>query len=164
MRRSSNGTRATRCRTCAGSFGYRTRGETYELVAGSILVGHPGDDVRVHARSTSAATSACRSTSRPSWSRRSATRDAVAHRPVPPLPELMVLGELAQAAVDGRSDLGPDEIGMLFAARFVDCVRRAATSSPRAARDRRRAVDAALGSTRTRTSRRPRRRRAPRPD
>ncbi len=27
-----------------GSFGYRTRGETFELVAGSILVGHPGDE------------------------------------------------------------------------------------------------------------------------
>ena len=27
-----------------GSFGYRTRGERYELVAGSVLVGHPGDE------------------------------------------------------------------------------------------------------------------------
>ena len=35
---------------------------------------------------------------------------------VPPLPELMVLGELAQAAAEGRSDLGLDEIGQVFAA------------------------------------------------
>ncbi|MGH8655492.1 MAG: hypothetical protein ACREYE_26475 [Gammaproteobacteria bacterium] len=27
-----------------GSFGYRVRGESFELVAGSILVGHPGDE------------------------------------------------------------------------------------------------------------------------
>ena len=27
-----------------GSFGCRTRGELFELVAGSILVGHPGDE------------------------------------------------------------------------------------------------------------------------
>ena len=27
-----------------GSFGYRVRGQTFELVAGSILVGHPGDE------------------------------------------------------------------------------------------------------------------------
>jgi len=27
-----------------GSFGYRTRGQSFELVAGSILVGHPGDE------------------------------------------------------------------------------------------------------------------------
>src|SRR5262245_26291458 len=28
----------------AGSFGYSTRGASFELVAGSILVGHPGDE------------------------------------------------------------------------------------------------------------------------
>jgi AraC family transcriptional regulator len=27
-----------------GSFGCRTRGKSYELVAGSLLVGHPGDE------------------------------------------------------------------------------------------------------------------------
>src|ERR1700694_3850637 len=27
-----------------GSFGYRYRGESFELVAGSVLVGHPGDE------------------------------------------------------------------------------------------------------------------------
>ncbi len=27
-----------------GSFGYRTRGQHYELVAGSVLVGRAGDD------------------------------------------------------------------------------------------------------------------------
>jgi len=32
-----------------GSFGYRTRGKSFELVAGSILVGHPGDEYNVHA-------------------------------------------------------------------------------------------------------------------
>src|SRR5688500_16444064 len=28
----------------AGSFGYRARGESFELVAGSTLIGHPGDE------------------------------------------------------------------------------------------------------------------------
>src|SRR5688572_22859589 len=28
----------------SGSFGCRTRGKAFELVAGSVLVGHPGDD------------------------------------------------------------------------------------------------------------------------
>src|SRR4029453_11087950 len=27
-----------------GSFGYRARGATHELVAGSVLLGHPGDE------------------------------------------------------------------------------------------------------------------------
>jgi len=31
-----------------GSFGYRCRGESFELVAGSILVGRPGDECVPH--------------------------------------------------------------------------------------------------------------------
>jgi AraC-like DNA-binding protein len=63
----------------------------------------------------------------------------------PPLPELVVLGELAQSAADGSSDIGLDEIGQLLASRFVEVV----TGKPRkaslgTARDRRRAVETAL--------------------
>jgi len=35
---------------------------------------------------------------------------------------MMVLGELAQAAADGRSDVAVDEVGMLFASRFIEVV------------------------------------------
>lgn len=63
----------------------------------------------------------------------------------PPLPELMVLGELAQTAADGNSDLGLDEVGQILAGRFIDVVsgkaRKPATPT---ARDRRRAVEVAL--------------------
>ena len=63
----------------------------------------------------------------------------------PPLPELMVLGELAQAAASGRSDIGLDEIGQLFASRFVEVVSgRPARLAPATSRDRRRAVETAL--------------------
>ncbi len=63
----------------------------------------------------------------------------------PPLPELMVLGELAQAAADGRSDVGLDEVGQVFASRFVEVVSgRAREPVSAAARDRRRAVETAL--------------------
>src|ERR1700730_17400930 len=34
---------------------------------------------------------------------------------LPPLPELMVLGELAQAVADSQSDIGLDQIGLLLA-------------------------------------------------
>jgi AraC-like DNA-binding protein len=61
------------------------------------------------------------------------------------LPELVVLGELAQSAADGNSDIGLDEIGQVLASRFVEVAsgkpRKAASS---AARDRRRAVETAL--------------------
>jgi len=58
---------------------------------------------------------------------------------------MMVLGELAQAAADGRSDVAVDEVGMLFAGRFVEVVSGRKRESPRGgALDRRRAVKAAL--------------------
>ena len=64
---------------------------------------------------------------------------------VPPLPELMVLGELAQVAATGRSDVGLDEVGCAFAARFVAAVSGRVTKPTRAlSRDRRRAVETAL--------------------
>jgi AraC-like DNA-binding protein len=57
----------------------------------------------------------------------------------------MVLGELAQAAVDGQSDIGLDEVGHLLAQRFVEVVSGEAKKPPRVtALDRRRAVEAAL--------------------
>ena len=57
----------------------------------------------------------------------------------------MVLGELAQTAADGNSDLGVDEVGQILASRFVEIVsgRPRKRASP-TVRDRRRAVEAAL--------------------
>ena len=49
---------------------------------------------------------------------------------VPPLPELMVLGELAQTAADGNSDVGLDEVGHLLASRFVEVVSGRRTTPP----------------------------------
>ena len=128
-----------------GSFGLRCRGKFSELVAGSVLIGHPGDEFTcthdhvcgdeclsfflsvelVDAISDGSAI----------WQIGSA----------PPLPELMVLGELAQAAADGFSDIGLDEIGQVLASRFVEVVSgKARKAGPDAARDRRRAVETAL--------------------
>jgi AraC-like DNA-binding protein len=128
-----------------GSFGYRACGKSFELVAGSVLIGHPGDEylcthdhavgdecLSVHFSPELVETLGARG-------------DAWRTGAVPPLPELMVLGELAQSAAEGRSDLGLDELGLWLAARFVGVVsdgRRPAAEG--AARDRRRAVDAAL--------------------
>jgi AraC family transcriptional regulator len=130
-----------------GSFGYRTRGRAFELVAGSFLVGHPGDEyVCTHEHVVG---DECLS-----FSLSPELADAIGDRAaiwrsgsLPPLPELMVLGELAQASAEGRSDVALDEAGALFAARFVDVVTgrsaaRAATVAV-APRDRRRAVEAA---------------------
>jgi AraC-like DNA-binding protein len=55
-----------------------------------------------------------------------------------------VLGELAQTAADGDSDVGVDEVGLSHAARLARVISgRSPATEPRE-RDRRRAVDAAL--------------------
>jgi hypothetical protein len=105
-----------------GSFGYRTRGKTFELVAGSILVGFPGDEyVCTHDHVCG---DECLSFFlSPELVEMIGDRTEVWRvGAAPPLPELMVLGELAQAAADGRSDIGLDEVGQLFASRFVEVV------------------------------------------
>jgi AraC-like DNA-binding protein len=128
-----------------GSFGCRSRGRFFELVAGSVLVGHPGDEyVCSHDHVCG---DECLS-----FFLAPELVEAIGDQAdiwqigcAPPLPELMVLGELAQAAADGRSDIGLDEVGQLFASRFVEVVsgRRARPVSA-TARDRRRAVETAL--------------------
>jgi len=128
-----------------GTFGCRARGRSFELVAGSILVGHPGDEYT------------CTHEHRGrdeclSFHLAPALVEAVGYRPeiwqsvrVPPLPELVVLGELAQSAAEGSSEIGLDEVGVLFADRFVAILSgRQREPTDVRAYDRRRAVEAAL--------------------
>jgi AraC-like DNA-binding protein len=64
---------------------------------------------------------------------------------VPPVPELMVLGELLQASAEGVNDFGLDEAAILFAARVAEVASgRRAPPVAIQPRDRRRAVEAAL--------------------
>jgi AraC-like DNA-binding protein len=128
-----------------GSFGCQSRGRFFELVAGSILVGHPGDEfICTHDHVCG---DECLSFFLDPELVESIGDRAEVWRvgAAPPLPELMVLGELAQAAVDGRSDVGLDEVGALFASRFVEVVSgRPQKPAATTARDRRRAVETAL--------------------
>jgi AraC-like DNA-binding protein len=129
-----------------GTFGYRALGAHYDLVSGSVLVGRPGDEYRcTHDHRDDG--DECLSfqfaddvedtlgTSLRTW-RTSA---------VPPLSPLMVLGELAERAATGETQLGVDEAALLFTRRFIELSSgRSQTPSSVAERDRRRAVDAAL--------------------
>lgn len=129
-----------------GSFGYASRGRRCELVAGSTLVGRAVDEyvcTHDHACGDECLSFQLAPELAEALDDRPATWRAGA---LPPLPGLVVLGELAQAAAEGRSDVGPDEAGMLYAARAVALVRDAPpTAPPRATpRERRRAVEAAL--------------------
>jgi AraC-like DNA-binding protein len=127
-----------------GSFGCHCRGRFHELVTGAILVGYPGDEyVCTHDHVVG---DECLSFFlAPELV--GALGDLGAWRigSVPPLPELMVLAELAQTAADGSSDVGLDEVGHLLAARFIEAVSgRRAKKLTANLRDRRRAVESAL--------------------
>ena len=128
-----------------GSFGCHHRGRVFELVAGSVLVGHPGDDYMC--THDHVCGDECLS-----FFFEPELIDTIGNRAdlwqvgaAPPLAELMVLGELAQASADGRNDIGLDEVGCLLAHRFVEVVSRQNRLPAKvAARDRRRAVETAL--------------------
>jgi len=127
-----------------GSFGYRTGGKSYELVAGSLLVGRPGDEyVCTHDHAVGDECLALHFA--PALvAELGAEPERWRAGGLPPLPELVVLGELAQSAAAGKS-AGAEELALFLAARFVALAsgRHARAAAP-AERDRRRAVDAAL--------------------
>jgi AraC family transcriptional regulator len=128
-----------------GSFGYHVRGKSFELVAGAILVGRPGDEyICTHDHSGG---DECLSFGlSPSLADTlGIASDFWRIGAIPPLSELVVLGELAQAAAEGDSALGLDEVGMLFATRCAEVVAGRKQDAPRTtARDRRRVIEAAL--------------------
>jgi AraC family transcriptional regulator len=131
----------------SGSFGYHSRGRSYELVAGSLLVARAGDEyccTHDHAHGDRCL----------SFQLGPALIDAIAHRHrtelwqigcLPPLAELIVLGELGRAAAAGRSDVGLDEVGLWLTARFLEIASGHRLAPLQASgRDRGRAVHAAL--------------------
>jgi AraC-like DNA-binding protein len=128
-----------------GSFGCHFRGRFHELVAGSILVGHPGDEyicTHDHVCGDECLSFFLEPELVETIGDR---RDVWQTGSVPPLPELMVLGELGQTAAGGNSDVGLDEVGQLLASRFVEMVSERAPKPVTATlRDRRRAVETAL--------------------
>ena len=128
-----------------GSFGYRFRGQSYELVAGSFLVGHPGDEYMC-THDHSGGDECLSFYFNPSLvDAIGGPADAWQAGCLPPLADMMVFGELGQAAASGRSAIGVDEVGLILAGRFVDAVSgrtRRPESLP--GRDRRRAVETAL--------------------
>jgi AraC-like DNA-binding protein len=129
-----------------GSFGYRIGSESYELVAGSLLIGRPGDEY-LCCHDHHAGGDECLSFHLDAdlLEELGARAEAWRSGGVPPLAGLSVAGELAQAAADGRSDVGLDEAALGFVARCVDLLGGGPRRAPELrAADRRRAVEVAL--------------------
>ncbi len=126
----------------SGSFGYHPRGKSFELVAGSLMVVHAGDEFVCTHEHHGGGDECLAFHFAPELVESLGVRAEVWRAGgIPPLPELMVQGELAQAVAEGRSDLSLDEVGMGLALRFVEIASGAAQRPTRALpRDRRRAV------------------------
>ena len=129
-----------------GSFGYLTRGQRFELVAGGFLVGRPGDEFMCTHEHHAAGDECLSYHFDESWldTLGLPARHWVSGA-VPVIAQLALLGERAQAAAEGASDVGLEEAGTLLAAGFLGA-RGVATYAPvrLAARDRQRAVRIAL--------------------
>ena len=129
-----------------GSFGLHSGARSFELVAGSIMIGGPGDEY-VCSHDHHVCGDECLSFNlAPELADRLCGRvDVWRTAALPPLPELVVLGELGQAAANGAAQVGLDEVGVVFAARIVDIVSGQTREKLRTqARERRIATEAAL--------------------
>ncbi len=128
-----------------GSFGYHARGRSFELVTGSLVIGYPGGEFMcTHDHVKGDECLSFRLDERAV--NMVGGRDEVWRTgSLPPLPGLMVVGELGQAAAEGRSDLGLDEVGLLLAGRLVEVASGREREAPSVREpDRRRAVEAAM--------------------
>ncbi|WP_315837600.1 AraC family transcriptional regulator [Bradyrhizobium prioriisuperbiae] len=129
-----------------GSFACEALGRSHDLVAGSLMVGRPGGEY-ICSHEHHACGDECLSFQfAPDLADTISGDDSIWHATaVPPLEDLMVVGELAQAVAKNRSDLGLDEVGLLLASRFADAVSgtKRRSGMVRSA-DRRRVVETAL--------------------
>src|SRR5262245_25685349 len=125
-----------------GSFGCRILREEHELVAGAVMVVRPGREYMA-THEHHACGDECLSFKLSPELAGSVGAKVWELARVQPLPELMVLGELAQAAVEGRSGVGVDEAALLFVGRIAGLSSQG-NSIPVTSVDRRRAVEAAL--------------------
>lgn len=136
-----------------GSFGYVSGRKRFDLVAGSVLVGRPGAEYECsHDHVCGDECLSFQLT--PELVAAIGDADAIwSLGALPPLPELMVVAELAEAAAARRNDVALNEAGLLMVARFLALAGEAVAAKSAAgdrepalnpARDRRRAVEAAL--------------------
>jgi AraC family transcriptional regulator len=126
-----------------GSFGCRALGREFELVPGSLLVGRPGREYMCthehhpcgdECLSVQVSAELAESLGLGAW-------NAVC---VPPVPQLMVAGELMQSAAAGRKDVGIDEAALLLLSRFLVFGKEKQRPWKASRLDRNRAVEAAL--------------------
>lgn len=129
-----------------GSFGCLSRGRFFEFVPGSLLIGRAGDEYMC-THDHHCGRDECLSFQLTPEFVDSIGGDDKIWRVgrVPPLSELMVLGELAWSATQGRSEISVEEVGILLSQRFAAIVSgRSQTHSKLDHRQRRRVIETAV--------------------
>jgi AraC family transcriptional regulator len=129
-----------------GSFGYGCLGAAYELVPGSVLIGRPGDEYLCTHDHHHGGDECLAMFFEPGLiDEIGQARRAWRSRGLPPMSQLMMLGELVRAAATGEVGLGLDEVGLAFASRLLGVIGGGEPPRLRStARDRKRAVETAL--------------------
>jgi AraC family transcriptional regulator len=128
----------------SGSLRYQALGRTFDLVAGAILIGRPGVDYVCTHEGAGGGGECLSFRLGPALAELTCDRAMRHVGCVPPVAELMVLGQLAQAAAKREVDVGLDEVGFLFASRLRETLSGNASHVARGtATDRKRAIDAA---------------------
>jgi AraC family transcriptional regulator len=126
-----------------GSFGCRTLGEEHELVAGAVMLGRPGQEYMATHEHHGCGDECLSIMVSPEFAQAVFPQSSLSH--LPPIAEVMVAGELLQAAAEGRSDVAVDEAALLFAGKVAGVTSSEKRNSPKPKEhDRRRAVEAAL--------------------
>jgi AraC-like DNA-binding protein len=103
-----------------GSFGYLNRGRHFDMVPGSLLIGRLGDEYTcTHEHHACGDECLC-------FKLPPALVETIGDAPdiwqagaIPPQAGFMVLGELAQAAANGHSDMALEEVGLALASQVV---------------------------------------------
>lgn len=104
-----------------GSFGYIAQGVRYEMVPGSLLIGRADDEFMCTHEHHLGGDHCLSIQFSAEWmdANAGATR-RWSSRAIPPLPELMVLGELLRSAADGAHEIATEEAALLLIARFLN--------------------------------------------
>jgi AraC-like DNA-binding protein len=104
-----------------GSFTYHAHGKSCEMLPGSLVAGHPGDEYRCTYDRHVWGDECLAFRFEPAFLETLGchNKDIWRSGRVPHLPRLALWGEIARAAADGRSDIGVGEAGLLLAAAFV---------------------------------------------
>jgi AraC-like DNA-binding protein len=129
-----------------GSFGYCCQGRRFELAAGSVMVGHPGDEY-VCSHEHHATGDDCLSFQfDAALADEAGAGSSLWHSgALAPDASLAVLGGLASAIAKGRSDVAWDELGLMLAERLRERIDGEAPKAPSLSpAARRRVVQAAL--------------------